>query len=135
MQKEKNSDIETNGKPKINYFLIRLPRNATEDEVKKIAKPCLLQYDSLVFGFKMNYGMDCLYYVFIWLILNEYKNLRNSYIDFLIIADKIEIFDIYKIGKNSEVSLKPFGIYDSSLKISMPEMWERRVDMEGHHLR
>ena len=65
MQKEKNSDIETNGKPKINYFLIRLPRNATEDEVKKIAKPCLLQYDSLVFGFKMNYGMDCLYCIFI----------------------------------------------------------------------
>ena len=63
------------------------------------------------------------------------KTYENRTSIFLIIADKIEIFDIYKIGKNSEVSLKPFGIYDSSLKISMPEMWERRVNMEGHHLR
>ena len=69
------------------------------------------------------------------ILKNNYKNLRNFHINFLIIADKIEIFDLYKIDKHSDVSLKPFGIYDSALNISVPEMWERRIDMEGHHLR
>ena len=42
---------------------------------------------------------------------------------------------MYKIAINSSVLLKPFGEFDSALFIPIPEMWERRSDMQGHHFR
>ena len=49
--------------------------------------------------------------------------------------DRIQIFDLYKIGSKVEVSIKPFGVFSSNLSIPTPEMWERRANMEGYHLR
>ena len=49
--------------------------------------------------------------------------------------DKIQIFDLYKIGSKMEVSIKPFGVFISNLVVPTPEMWERRANMEGYHLR
>ena len=51
-QLEKNIGVETVGRPKNNYFLIRLPRNKSHTEIKELAKTTPLRYDSLVFGFK-----------------------------------------------------------------------------------
>ena len=53
---ELNLMVETVGLPKSNYFLIRQPSNATEEEIKKRAKSSPLRYDSLVFGFRMDNG-------------------------------------------------------------------------------
>ena len=58
-QLEKSLGVETVGKPKHNYFLIRLPKNQSEKEIMKWAKIPTLRYDSLVFGFKRAfYGMN-----------------------------------------------------------------------------
>ena len=51
-QLEKNIGVETVGRSKNNYFLIRLPRNKSHAEIKERSKTTPLQYDSLVFGFK-----------------------------------------------------------------------------------
>ena len=51
-QLEKNLGVETVGRPKNNYFLIRLPRNKSHEDIKELAKATPLRYDSLVFGFK-----------------------------------------------------------------------------------
>ena len=53
---ETNVGVETVGKPKKNYFLIRLPSNETQSETKKRAKSLRLRYDSLVFGFQTDHG-------------------------------------------------------------------------------
>ena len=55
---EENLGVETVSRPKSNYFLMRQPSNATQDKIKKSAKSSPLQYDSLVFGFKMDDGMN-----------------------------------------------------------------------------
>ena len=57
-QLEENLGVETVGRPKNNYFLIKLPRNKSHAEIKEVAKTSPLRYDSLVFGFKkLFYGM------------------------------------------------------------------------------
>ena len=50
-------------------------------------------------------------------------------------ANRINLFDMYKIGDTTDVSLKTFGEVDSSLSVPLPEMWDRRSDMEGYPLR
>ena len=52
---ENNLGVETVGRPKNNYFLIRLPRNESHADIKKKAKSSPLRYDSLVFGFKKDF--------------------------------------------------------------------------------
>ena len=54
---EQNLRIETVGVPQSNYFLIKLPNNASEGSIKEKTKLLPLRYDSLVFGFKMDDGM------------------------------------------------------------------------------
>ena len=51
-QLENNFGVETVGRLKNNYFLIRQPRNKSHSDSKEIAKTTPLQYDSLVFCFK-----------------------------------------------------------------------------------
>ena len=47
----------------------------------------------------------------------------------------MHIFDMYKIGNDTDVSIKLFGEFNSNLSVPIPEMWQRRENMEGYHLR
>lgn len=42
---------------------------------------------------------------------------------------------MYKIGNDTDLSIKSFGEFNSNLSVSTPEMWQRRDNMEGCHLR
>ena len=61
MQNHKENKIrtETVGPAKDNYFLIRLPSNATEDNIKQVVTSSPLQLDSPVFGFITNRSTLC----------------------------------------------------------------------------
>ena len=47
----------------------------------------------------------------------------------------MHIFDMYKIGNDTDVSIKLFGEFSLNLSVPIPEMWQRRENMEGYHLR
>ena len=42
---------------------------------------------------------------------------------------------MYKIGVDTDVSMKSFGEFNSNLSVPIPEIWQRRENMEGYHLR
>ena len=67
--------------------------------------------------------------IYLFLFLIKYKS------NFITDNDRMQIFDMYKIGSDKEVSIKPFGVFNSNLSVPIPEMWERRENMEGYHLR
>ena len=64
-------------------------------------------------------------------MIHNNTNFKFSMID----DDKLLIFDMYKIGNGTKLSMKLFGVFNSNLSITTPEMWERRANMEGYHLR
>ena len=103
--RSKHMKIETVGFPQKDYFLIRIPDQAKIKEIKELFTSTLFKYDSLAF---------CL----------QLSQINNS----------AKIYDAYKIGPNTLI--KSFGEFiDGNLIVPTPEMWERRADMEGHHLR
>ena len=48
-----------------------------------------------------------------------------------------DIFDVYKIGDEPEAILNKFGTWNPNdgLEVSNANIWERRVSMNGYHLR
>ena len=106
-QRSKHMKIETVGFPQKEYFLIRIPDDATIKEVEELFTSTTLEYDSLAFCLQLSK-----------------------------MNDSAKIYDAYKIGPDSQITLKSFGEFiDGNLIVPTPEMWERRADMEGHHLR
>ena len=51
--------------------------------------------------------------------------------------ETIDIYDVYRIGQNSETILKKFGTWSTTygLRITDPNIWSRRESLEGHRFR
>ena len=57
---------------------------------------------------------------------------------FTVVQDKIiEIYDAYKIGKDSDITLKPLGTWrkEKGLEIINEDIWYRRQSLNGFHFR
>ena len=90
-----------------NVWLVKIPKNFSSNEIKMELKNSSLMYDMLSFVFQ--------------------EREDNT----------IEIFDAYKIAKDTDVILKPFGTWDINrgLNIDDADIWSRRRSLEGYHLK
>ena len=72
-------------------------------------------------------------------LLNRALTRYNTNVFCYTIVDNrtIEIYDVYKISINLNTILKKFGSWniEQGLLVSDPDVWSRRVSLEGHHFR
>ena len=70
-----------------------------------------------------------------------FKNISSStqkYPIFLLDDNSYSIYDIYKIDENSEtVETRKFAVWNpfQGLSIAEENIWKRRSNLKGHHLR
>ena len=70
-----------------------------------------------------------------------FKNMSSSthkYAMFILDASSYSIYDIYKIDENSQtVETRKFAVWNpfQGLSITEDNIWKRRSNLKGHHLR
>ena len=90
-----------------NIWLIQMPNDYLENEIKRFLENNVFAYDTMAFVFT-----------------------RRS-------NNVIEIFDAYRITPSSGLVVKRFGTWSRNhgLKIPDPDIWSRRRSLEGHFLK